>query len=344
MENSVSRILIETTVRQTLKGIQEDPERSIRNLVDMALQFSEGRFQSRFFATAHAWLKNDKSTYYNLIPDAVNHIETEHLVRLGMNIGYNSCTWGARHIRANERRLGFNIPWTVFLQMEEGKERCDLGRYHWVIQQGEELGIYSWALFAPENPSSVLPVAKTYSDSAFFLFCPSQAVTPDFTEKLSAVCNVMPVISIDRSARAACAALREAKLPYSVSYCYSSENLDPITSGELFCAVQQLHPLFTVLIPRTDCRPDAQRAAYKAAVETRAQQQFQTIPWELYGDTKSLDAIISDDSCCALFDQNGTLHLPGGQEGGDPQYGNLFHDGLAGVFSKAFPKVAVARS
>lgn len=48
MENSVSRILIETTVRQTLKGIQEDPERSIRNLVDMALQFSEGRFQNRF--------------------------------------------------------------------------------------------------------------------------------------------------------------------------------------------------------------------------------------------------------------------------------------------------------
>ena len=41
MENSLSRILIETTVRQTLKGLQEDPKRSVRNLVDMALQFSE---------------------------------------------------------------------------------------------------------------------------------------------------------------------------------------------------------------------------------------------------------------------------------------------------------------
>ena len=49
MENSISRILIETTVRQTLKGLKEDPKRSIRNLVDMALHFSEGRFQSRFF-------------------------------------------------------------------------------------------------------------------------------------------------------------------------------------------------------------------------------------------------------------------------------------------------------
>ena len=56
MENSLSRILIETTVRQTLKGLQEDPKRSVRNLVDMALQFSEGRFQNRFFwdGTDHA--------------------------------------------------------------------------------------------------------------------------------------------------------------------------------------------------------------------------------------------------------------------------------------------------
>lgn len=35
MENSMSRILIETTVRQTLKGLKEDPKRSIRNIVDM---------------------------------------------------------------------------------------------------------------------------------------------------------------------------------------------------------------------------------------------------------------------------------------------------------------------
>lgn len=49
MENNISRILIETTVRQTLKGLNEDPKRSIRNLVDMALYFSEGRFQRHFF-------------------------------------------------------------------------------------------------------------------------------------------------------------------------------------------------------------------------------------------------------------------------------------------------------
>ena len=32
--HSMSRILIETTVRQTLKGLKENPKRNIRNLVD----------------------------------------------------------------------------------------------------------------------------------------------------------------------------------------------------------------------------------------------------------------------------------------------------------------------
>ncbi len=51
MENSISRILIETVVRRTLKDMKENPERSIRNLVDTALHFPEGNFQKNFFQT-----------------------------------------------------------------------------------------------------------------------------------------------------------------------------------------------------------------------------------------------------------------------------------------------------
>ena len=136
MENSMSRILIETTVRQTLKGLKENPKRSIRNLVDMALNFSESRFQSRFFQTASTMLEHEESAYYTLVEDAVNHIETEHLVKFGMNLGYNSCTWGAQRIRMNEKRLGFNIPWTVLFQMDDPQYSTHLPQYDLAIQEG----------------------------------------------------------------------------------------------------------------------------------------------------------------------------------------------------------------
>lgn len=139
MENSISRILIETTVRQTLKGLRENPRRSIRNLVDMALHFSQGRFQNRFFETSRTMLEHEDSAYYALVEDAANHIDIEHLVKLGMNLGYNSCTWGAQRIRTNEAQLGFNIPWTVFFHMERPQCSDHLSQYDSAIEEGEQL-------------------------------------------------------------------------------------------------------------------------------------------------------------------------------------------------------------
>ena len=99
MTNSISRVLIETIVRKTLRDIEESPERSTRNLVDMALQFSNGRFQKYFLETARGMLENENSAYYALVRDAVGNIDHERLLNFGMNVGYNSCTSGARRIR-----------------------------------------------------------------------------------------------------------------------------------------------------------------------------------------------------------------------------------------------------
>ncbi len=78
MENSMSRVLVEMVVKKALKGMKDDPERGVRNLVDMALQLSAGRFQQRFFATAIKMLQND--------------------------LGYNGCTIGTRLILENEKK------------------------------------------------------------------------------------------------------------------------------------------------------------------------------------------------------------------------------------------------
>ena len=103
MKNTMSRILIESTVKRTIKSIRNDPKRSIRNIIDMALQFSDGRFQQQFFTTAQTLLKNENSAYYSLVSDTVLNVYENRLLTFGMNLGYNSCTFGARKIRENEQ-------------------------------------------------------------------------------------------------------------------------------------------------------------------------------------------------------------------------------------------------
>ena len=87
MENSMSRILIETIIKRTLRNIKDNPERGIRNLIDMALQFSEGRFQKDFFTAAQTMLQNENSAYYDLVRDMVNRTDSDRLLTFGMNLG-----------------------------------------------------------------------------------------------------------------------------------------------------------------------------------------------------------------------------------------------------------------
>ena len=77
MENSMSSLLVGTVVKKALRSIKEAPERCVRNLVDMALQFSAGRFQKRFFTAAQTMLQNENSGYYNLIRHSVVNADTD---------------------------------------------------------------------------------------------------------------------------------------------------------------------------------------------------------------------------------------------------------------------------
>lgn len=337
MENSMSRILIETTIRQTLKGLKENPKRSIRNLVDMALHFSEGRFQSHFFQTARTMLEHEESAYYTLIEDAVNHIETEHLVKFGMNLGYNSCTWGAQRIRMNEKRLGFNIPWTVLFQMDDLQCLDHMFQYDSAIEEGEQLGIYTWMLLSQANPLALLPLIEHHPDSAFFLLCRPEDMTPAVLDEITPIHHLMPVVRLDDRAGGVCTMLRDARLPYSVYYPYSQNNIQAITSGELFCDAQQLHPIFTVLAAEPDCPVNVQHLAHQAAIQVRKGQSYQTVPWELYYDTRNLDEIISNDACCVFFDGQGHLFAP--DHPGSASCGNLFEEGLTPLIQRAYPKL-----
>lgn len=336
MENSISRILIETTVRQTLKGLRENSRRSIRNLVDMALHFSQGRFQNRFFETARTMLEHEDSAYYALVEDAASHIDTEHLVKFGMNLGYNSCTWGVQHIRTKEAQLGFNIPWTVFFHMKRPQCTDHLSQYNSAMDDGEQLGVYCWMLLSPGNLSELLPIIEYHPDSAFLLFCRSEDVTAAVLDEIVPLKHLMLVVRWDDGAGDACAMLRSAQLPYSVYYPYSQNDLQPILNGDLFCDTQQLHPLFTVLAAKPDCPTDIRYLAYQAAVEARKEQAYQTVPWELYHDTRNLDKIISDDACCVFFDGHGQLFALDNPD--HAPIGNLFEEGLAPLIQRAYPK------
>ncbi len=308
-ENDMLRILIETVIRKTIKEINDSPERSIRNWVNMALNFSEGKFQRTFFKTADDMLKNTKSPYYDLIKDSAANTDEERLLQFGMNLCYNSCTIGVRKILENEILYGFNIPWTVSFRMSGEHISENSKIYDTIITQGEDLGIYTWMLYLNGELGEALPLVQKHTDSAFILFCEPKDITDDFLDNMCDVKNVMLAVRYEENNENLYYRLRENRLLYSTYYIYDDENAESIINGDFFYDAVQLHPLFTAVIPAENCSEETGERVYKAVTSYRRRQSFQTIVWDVNRDNSNINSIISDEACNVGFDFEGGFYV-----------------------------------
>jgi len=312
MNNNTSKIIIETIVRKALKEIQDSPKRNIRNLVDLALHFSTGRFQEHFFKVAQNMLKTESSSYYDLIQDAVNNISANQLITLGMNIGYNSCTTGAAHIRSIESKENYNIPWTIKLNIDSNSYFNNFNKLSEVVEEGESLGIYTWHIMCKDSPEYLLPFISNYPDSAFILFVQTSDLSPSFIDDIDGLNNLMLVIEYEENAEVLYKELRNRKIAYSLSFTYSEDDYCSISNGDLFISLQQYHPLFTVLIANKCCSKQIKQKVYDEICNLREQQILCTVPWELSEDTLYIDSVISNEPCSIEFDIDGNLCIPKG--------------------------------
>lgn len=208
MKSDMTRVLVESTIRRTLKAMRESPEREARNLVDAGAQFSTGRFQTRLISHAQRMLQNAKSAYYALVKDVVTYADHDNITTFGVNLGYNSCTKGARLIRETEREKGFNIPWALHLRVSQEKLASDPGLYPSILREGTSLGIYTYLLFVPGEAQAVLPLVMEYPDCAFLLFLEGGQISSAFLEELAPLKNVMVSVRRGEAMEQACRALQ----------------------------------------------------------------------------------------------------------------------------------------
>ena len=117
MQTDLNKVLIEGMLKKAVSDIHTSPGRTVRNLVDLAVNFSRGRFQKKFLCIVQEMLQNPESKYYQLFMDIVSSVDMDLLIKFGMNLGYNGCTKGAKRIREIEAEKGFNIPWCLILNV-----------------------------------------------------------------------------------------------------------------------------------------------------------------------------------------------------------------------------------
>lgn len=335
MQKNMTGILIETTIKNILRQIKDDPERSIRNAIDMALNFTNGRFQEHFLTAAQTMLKNEQSCYYKLIPDLVTHVDEKRIITFGMNIGYNSYTAGAQKIRETETKEQYNVPWSVFLEIEGSEYSQNKTVYHSLIEQGMQMGIYTWMIHSRGKLRPVFDLAKHFSDCAFPIFCLPEEISPALLDDINDIPNIMLIVRYSEGIESTCELLRSRNMLYSISVPMSVTNISSLDIDNILCDAENMHSLFTIFTGIERYSAKQRSAFYQLILQIRTEQKYRTIPFDLIGDTLFIDSIISDDACSIGFTKKGECYLFNDQT---PQNYNFFHRKLSEILSAVTPK------
>lgn len=303
----ITRSLLEATIDKALRDLQTDPERSVRNLVDLAQSFSNGRFQKNFFSIIQSLLEDQDSAYYTLVRSVVSRVDHQTLKTFGINLGYNGCTVGAERIRRNEQELHFNIPWSVAFMLDRAAGSVSSGEIAETIRQGKALGVYTYLLFCNgDTVRDAVALARMFDDCAFLVFFSPECLDAQLADELRSCHNCLLSLDADKEdcARAA-ALLWERQCLYALHTFYTQDRLEEIRSDAWLRRCVSCNGVFAFLISRGDYDGPVQRQIRAYTLQVRNRQQYPIFLIDLSSDLLSIDEIVSDEACSMGFDAQG---------------------------------------
>lgn len=300
MMQDVNRTLIEAAVRKTLRRIPDSPEREIRNLVDLGMNFTASPYQRLFFQNLQRWLKNPDCPFYTIIQDLVQNVESEILVRFGINLGYNGFAKGTQAVRSMQKKQGFPIPWSLSFAVSREE---DLEKLADVIRQSVELNICTYFLHPEIEPEQLIPLLKTQPNCSFFLFVQGNQITPSCAEAFQTVPNAAFSVLEDKDAPSACQILHKARLLFAIHKTVSG---DIAQNHSWLKATRSLHSPFLFLFPEGS--PELQEAWYREIQSIRLSQNCPLLLLDAKQDRLEIHRRISKRNTLVLgFDAEGHL-------------------------------------
>ena len=335
---NITRAIIEATVERGLREVDEDPQRSIRKLIDMAKQFSNGRFISEIYSIFQDLLRNEDSPYYSAIEHILHHTERKALKHFGINIGYNSFTRGGKLIRSLEETSSYQIPWAIGIDIDPSWETAYSPQYlDQLIEQGMDLGIFTYCVTLKKRLpklSEYLELFTAHPGCAFMLVLPDEELDDATADALKACSNVLSFLKasgdyIDGNAFL----LRRRKAWYGCYDYYNESNCAQVVSAINCRKFISAESSFVMMISEPGTSLECIKETQKRIKEERLEPTYPLFIFDKYGDALQLKTILSSGECFFEITDDRLIHTDRGDRAlpeGPINLKALFED----IFSK----------
>lgn len=254
-------------LKKAYNYIDKDPANNIlkvMNFLDTVVPPDTLAGQRR---TIRAAVSDPENNWYRFLLGLWSDLDGEVRKTLFDNLVINAVVnW--EPVRENYmKKYGCNIPWTLLIDptsacnlhctgcwaAEYGnKMNMDFDTLDSIVLQGKEMGI-RFFLFSGGEPlvrkKDIIALCEKHGDSVFTAFTNGTLIDEAFADEMLRVRNFIPAISVEgfeddtdfrrgkgtfSQVRRAMEILKRKKLPFGVSCCYTSKNVEQIGSEEYF--------------------------------------------------------------------------------------------------------------
>ena len=263
----ISNKFKKTALRTAFSYLERDPEENLPKLMAWVDRFA-GTGPDSFEPqrdVVRAIVNDPTNNMYKLIMRIMKETDPAVLKVLFENFFLNANIIGWPKQEEYRKKYGCNIPWAILLDptsacnlhctgcwAAEYGNRLNLSfdEIDSIITQGKELGVYLYIYTGGEplvRKKDLIALCEKHSDCEFLSFTNATLIDEDFANEMLRVGNFIPAISIEGFEEAtdgrrgsgtyqhvvrAMQLLKEKHLPFGLSCCYTSQNLDSISDDK----------------------------------------------------------------------------------------------------------------
>lgn len=269
MENKLAhaaeRKAFEVVIDAVVKHLGKDPSKNMVQLINMAEKILGDTWAPEAYDKLREAFSDPDSKWSRFGTRLMNEVDPSVFKKAFLTLGYEAGFRGYKICEKMSEKYDCNIPWIILMDPTSACNMHCIGcwaaeygnKYNLsfedmdsIIQQGKELGIHAYLMTGGEplvRKKDIIRLCEKHQDCAFHCFTNGTLIDEEFCNDMLRVGNFIPSISIEGFAEEndsrrgeghfdrvmhAMDLLKEHKLLFGTSICYTSKNYKTVTSDD----------------------------------------------------------------------------------------------------------------
>lgn len=265
LKEKLQRAGTKFALERILKYIDKDPQANIIKIVNKAEKLSGKIFPKKTFDSFRSALNDKDNVWFTYGTSFLTDIDRNNLEKFFLSFALGAGYHGTKAVRKNREKYKCNIPWIILLDptsacnmhckgcwsAEYGhKLNLSYDELNSIVNQGVELGTHLYMFTGGEpliRKNDILRLCREHKDCTFLAYTNATLVDQQFCDDMKDVGNLSLALSIEGNQDSndfrrgdgayagtmdAMKLLKKNKCLYGISVCYTSKNIDTVTSDE----------------------------------------------------------------------------------------------------------------